>query len=164
MVGTIIAAPWLRAALCGAGEIMARGGSGGGGGGGANAVSPTAVLGADGTPVRTAQSVHCGQGHTCAVLGDDTVWCWGRNDDGQLGVGSNTNTNALTVPVANLENVQSFVRRIFTAELRFARERHVYGAGERTRAGSLGVGDITDGATPVTVTRRRLRAERELRL
>ena len=123
---------------------------GGGGGGGANAVSPTAVLGADGTPVRTAKSVHCGQGHTCAVLGDDTVWCWGRNGDGQLGVGDNTTTNALTVPVANLENVQSLSVGI-AHNCALLKNATLRCWGENSH-GSLGVGDITNRATPVTVT------------
>jgi alpha-tubulin suppressor-like RCC1 family protein len=148
VVGTIIAAPWLRMALCGAGNNGA--GRIGGGGGGANAVSPTAVLGADGTPVRTAKSVHCGQGHTCAVLGDDTVWCWGRNGDGQLGVGDNTTTNALTVPVANLENVQSLSVGI-AHNCALLKNATLRCWGENSH-GSLGVGDITNRATPVTVT------------
>lgn len=33
---------------------------------------------------------------TCAVLGNGTAWCWGRNNDGQLGTGNTTNSN---VPV-----------------------------------------------------------------
>jgi alpha-tubulin suppressor-like RCC1 family protein len=121
------------------------------GGGGANAVSPTAVLGADGTPVRTAQSVHCGQGHTCPVLGDDMVWCWGRNGDGQLGVGSNTNTNALTVPVAMLKNVQSLSVGYSPQNCALLENATLRCWGENS-CGSLGVGDIMDGATPVTVT------------
>jgi alpha-tubulin suppressor-like RCC1 family protein len=108
------------------------------------------VLGADGTPVRTAQSVHCGQGHTCAVLGDDTVWCWGRNGDGQLGVGDNTTTNALTVPVANLENVQSLSVGI-AHNCALLKNATLRCWGENSH-GSLGVGDITNRATPVTVT------------
>ena len=38
----------------------------------------------------TAKSVSCGHHHTCAVLSDDTIKCWGRNPSGQLGQGSKT--------------------------------------------------------------------------
>ena len=38
----------------------------------------------------TAKSLACGSQHTCAVLSDDTIKCWGRNDMGQLGQGSKT--------------------------------------------------------------------------
>jgi alpha-tubulin suppressor-like RCC1 family protein len=34
--------------------------------------------------------------HTCAILADHTVWCWGKNDHGQLG---NNSTADSTVPV-----------------------------------------------------------------
>ncbi len=45
---------------------------------------PTAVdLGAG----RTAKSVSAGEWHTCAVLDDDSLKCWGTNNKGQLGVG-----------------------------------------------------------------------------
>ena len=35
-----------------------------------------------------------GLGHSCAVKSDATVWCWGRNDRGQLG--DNTTSDSLT--------------------------------------------------------------------
>ena len=38
----------------------------------------------------TAKSLACGSQHTCAVLSDDTIKCWGLNDMGQLGQGSKT--------------------------------------------------------------------------
>lgn len=34
-------------------------------------------------------SVAVGQGHACALRLDGTLWCWGRNERGQLGQGSN---------------------------------------------------------------------------
>ncbi|KAH9249366.1 hypothetical protein BASA81_012897 [Batrachochytrium salamandrivorans] len=35
-------------------------------------------------------SVSCGNAHTCAVSNNGAVLCWGENDEGQLGLGSNT--------------------------------------------------------------------------
>ncbi len=32
-------------------------------------------------------SVATGQGHTCAIASDRSLWCWGRNTDSELGVG-----------------------------------------------------------------------------
>jgi alpha-tubulin suppressor-like RCC1 family protein len=34
------------------------------------------------------QSVSAGEGHTCGLRRPGTLWCWGRNTEGQLGIGS----------------------------------------------------------------------------
>jgi len=55
------------------------------------------VKGTGGTGSLTgAVDLGAGTSHVCAVKSDGTVWCWGRNDKGQLG--DNTTTNSL-VPV-----------------------------------------------------------------
>ncbi len=47
---------------------------------------PTAVLG-----LTDVVDIKAGVGdHTCALRSDDTVWCWGANNRGQLGDGSTT--------------------------------------------------------------------------
>ncbi|MEM9187938.1 MAG: hypothetical protein AAGF12_02085 [Myxococcota bacterium] len=35
------------------------------------------------------RQVAAGRNHTCAINGVDEVWCWGRNVEGQLGIGTN---------------------------------------------------------------------------
>src|SRR5262249_52970985 len=48
----------------------------------------------------------CGDcGHSCAVLGDGTIDCWGKNDRGQLGMGSVTPDKSTPQPVPGIANV-----------------------------------------------------------
>jgi alpha-tubulin suppressor-like RCC1 family protein len=39
------------------------------------------------SPGTAFSDVSAGQGHTCAIAIDGTLWCWGRNTGGELGVG-----------------------------------------------------------------------------
>ncbi len=45
---------------------------------------------------RTAVAISSGYRHTCAILDDGSVSCWGRNDAGQLGDGTDTERNTPT--------------------------------------------------------------------
>ena len=44
----------------------------------------------------TTISVSTGHSATCALLSDQSVKCWGKNDDGQLGLGNNSANDVLT--------------------------------------------------------------------
>jgi len=57
---------------------------------------PVAVTGGALTD-KTVTDITAGGSHTCALISDGTVTCWGDNFNGQLGDGSNTNSN---LPVA----------------------------------------------------------------
>ena len=50
------------------------------------AVLPTVNLGTG----RTATAIAVGSVHTCALLDNASVKCWGNNDYGQLGIGNTT--------------------------------------------------------------------------
>ncbi len=58
-----------------------------------NALKPVAVIGIS----SGARRISAGGGHSCAVLSDGSVRCWGENTSGQLG---NSTTTTSTTPVA----------------------------------------------------------------
>ena len=51
--------------------------------------------------ITTATQVSSGQYHTCAVLEDKTVQCWGLGNNGVLGIGSSDNSS-VPVTVSNI--------------------------------------------------------------
>lgn len=57
-----------------------------GDGGTASQLSATPVTVDSG--LTSVKHIAAGRHHTCAIRDDDTVWCWGRNNQGQLGIGS----------------------------------------------------------------------------
>src|SRR5881396_1743140 len=97
----------------------------------------------------TATSVVTGDAHTCALLGDGTVQCWGVGDSGQRGDG--TFNNISTVPAA--------VVGITGAGAVAARGYHscaLFGDGTvrcwgRNDDGQLGDGTFTSSSTPLRV-------------
>jgi alpha-tubulin suppressor-like RCC1 family protein len=56
-------------------------------------------------PLTNVRTVAVGVEHTCAILQDDTVWCWGRNARGQLG--NNTQKDSVVPVRANIDSVRS---------------------------------------------------------
>jgi len=58
------------------------------------------------TSLRNVASIAAGGLHSCAVLNDGAVLCWGNNEDGQLGNGT-TEDSLTPVPVAGLSDVSS---------------------------------------------------------
>jgi alpha-tubulin suppressor-like RCC1 family protein len=109
---------------------------------GSFAVAPQLVHG-----ITNAIKAITGGFHTCAILSDRTVRCWGRNQDGQLGNGDSTTDVALPGgPVQNLGAV---------ADLFGGGYHNCALMGDRTvqcwgRNGRGQVGDGTD-TSPVTV-------------
>ena len=102
------------------------------------------------------------EGHTCALLADATVQCWGNNASGQLGDGTNTNSS---VPVQTKLSETIFFRG---RPAGFFRRRAVAISAGRSHScaildtgravcwgdnssGQLGNGTTTNASTPVGV-------------
>jgi alpha-tubulin suppressor-like RCC1 family protein len=78
-----------------------------------------------------------GGGHTCARGGDGSVWCWGRNDHGQLGLGD-TDDRLLPVKLASVGDVVALaLGTAHSCALR--QDGAVWCWGDNT-AGQLGIG------------------------
>jgi len=108
--------------------------------------SPTQVLGL--TRVRAIDADPQGN-FVCAVLDDGTVWCWGRNDMGQLGDGTMT-TRQTPVRVHTISNAQTVsVGETHACALRASGSVACWGAGDR---GQLGDGAMETSVLPVEVT------------
>ena len=57
--------------------------------------------------ITTATSVLAGSTHTCAVLSDGTVKCWGNHDHGRLGIGISTSNKNTPETVKNIRTATS---------------------------------------------------------
>lgn len=108
--------------------------------------TPVAVTGLSGPAVAIAAGAT--GGHTCALLADTTVECWGANRYGQLGNGTTTNG---TVPVA-VSGLTGVARIAAGAAHTCAAASNdtvtCWGSGAQ---GRLGTGALTDATRPVAV-------------
>jgi alpha-tubulin suppressor-like RCC1 family protein len=102
---------------------------------------------------KTVTDITAGGGHTCALISDGTVTCWGWNDNGQLGDGTTTDSSTpISVTGGALTN--KTVNDI-TASLRHTCALLSDGTAACwgwNQFGQLGDGTTTDSSTPVALT------------
>jgi alpha-tubulin suppressor-like RCC1 family protein len=102
----------------------------------------------DPVPPACSKDVSAGGAHACAVRNDNTVWCWGRNDFGQLGDGSAVDSD-IPVQVANVMNIVKVqAGELFTCALDDMGQVWCWG---NNGAGQLGDGTNSDSRTAVQV-------------
>lgn len=114
-------------------------------------LTPVAVSG-----LANAVALASGRSHSCALLGDGTVKCWGLNASGELGVPSSgpgkcdgSSCAQTAIPVPGLTNVTKLVTgSAFTCALVGTAAR-CWGSNS---FGELGNGGGSDSSTPVDVT------------
>ena len=95
-------------------------------------------------------AVSTGGNHSCALGSDGSVRCWGRNADGQLGVG-NTTAALVAAPVAGLPGPISAISAglAHTCAVSASGVLHCWG---RNVEGQIGDGTLFNRSRPVMVT------------
>jgi len=101
---------------------------------------PTPVLG-----LGAVKSLAAHWQHTCAILADETLACWGNNASGQLGDGTTSNRSQPTA-VAGLTNVVAVATGLSHTCAMFAGGIRCWGSNSE---GQIGVGTM-DATAPVT--------------
>lgn len=100
-------------------------------------------------PTVTFTAVSAGDAHTCAIDSDKKVWCWGRNNRGQLGKGD-TNDADQPVLITTLTNVTAIsAGHEHTCAVKDDGTAWCWGRGT---AGRLGTGNTSDSNVPVQVS------------
>ncbi len=123
--------------------------------------TPTTVTKAGGGALTGIVQVAPGKEHTCALTTTGAVWCWGRNDKGQLGQGTTTDSS-VAVQVKNVGGTGTVAStsELYSAERLASGEKHscvlradtsvvCWGQGDK---GQLGSGATGDQSLPVVVT------------
>jgi RHS repeat-associated protein len=91
-------------------------------------------------------SIAAGANHSLAVKSDGSVWGWGNNDDGELGIGNTTRQSAPT-QMATLSNATAVAGGDFHS-LVLQRDGTVWGTGNNS-TGQLGDGTTTNHSSPI---------------
>jgi len=108
--------------------------------------APVTVSGLSGL---TVTAIAAGDYHTCALITNGTLQCWGYNSDGQLGNGTNNNSTT-PVTVSGLSGVTAIAAGYaHTCALIAGGTIQCWG---NNGAGQLGNGTNNNSTTPVTVS------------
>ena len=102
------------------------------------------------TNVDNIKSVYCGENHTFILKNDGTLWGCGLNNDGQLGLGDNTNKNTFTQVTTNANDIKS-VYCGWSYTLILENDGTLWGCGNNSY-GQLGLEDTNNRTTFTQVT------------
>ncbi|WP_088287056.1 fibronectin type III domain-containing protein [Kineosporia sp. A_224] len=128
-----------------AGRLSSTGDTGAGQGGhGVTGLEPQVVT----LPRSAWAGVTAGTDHTCAALADGTLWCWGANAHGQLGLGGTTDATSPAQVGSSTDWATVSAGALRTCATQTDHTLWCWGANDLAQ---LGLGDTTDRDVPVQV-------------
>jgi alpha-tubulin suppressor-like RCC1 family protein len=107
----------------------------------------TAVVAAAIQPL-TFRQISAGSGHTCGVTTDNRAYCWGWNEEGQLGDGTTTDSRRPVAVAGNLRFRRMSAGSSRTCGVTTENQAYCWGF---NGDGALGDGTTTDRLTPTAV-------------
>ena len=152
-VQAVTTSDWHACALAHQGEVLCWGYNSNGQLGDGTTTDRHTPVPVTGLPAKAAQ-VEAGGRHTCALLIDGTVWCWGKGGNGELGNGS-TSDSSVPVEVTGLPPTAQIaiggtqISGNSSCALTVAGGVFCWGW---NASGQLGDGNTTDSDIPVAVT------------
>jgi alpha-tubulin suppressor-like RCC1 family protein len=112
----------------------------------APASTPAAALEVATAALVSFTTVSAGGSHTCALAGDGRVYCWGLNENGQLGDGTRTSHSSPKVVAGTLRFVQVSAGAYHTCALAADNRAYCWGSGDDGQTGFF-----DDRLTPTAV-------------
>jgi alpha-tubulin suppressor-like RCC1 family protein len=94
--------------------------------------------------------VSSGASHSCAVLGNGAIQCWGSNSSGELGVGDTRDTSLVPATVSGIASAEKVSAGAFSS-CAILNGGALTCWGSNTK-GQLGIGTTTNASSPVFVT------------
>jgi alpha-tubulin suppressor-like RCC1 family protein len=102
----------------------------------------------DPVPPACSKDLSAGGNHSCAIRNDGSVWCWGRNDFGQLGDGTATDRDVPVQVVGVTGATKVAAGDLHTCAIDGMQDVWCWG---RNDFGQLGDGTTSDSRSPVRV-------------
>lgn len=101
---------------------------------------------------KTIKDIESGKEHTCVLANDNRIYCWGRNESGQLGNGNTSNSNIPVLVNTSLRFGSISTGSSFSCAVSITNKTLCWGIGKYSRLGSSS--DAVVNSNPIDISNR----------